>query len=152
MEALKPGKVVVLDCTVLWHGSLNLLSDNGPTDLMMRLTDPDACDRVRHIVERARRDRPLQHVRQTQSEQAAPADAPGIGEVVGDRLYLQVPFGEKDVAKREVRPGGTGRPACGGYARTPRGKNSPAGCDSPTPPPASSQGAGVAMHRGRWRG
>ncbi|OLT24592.1 hypothetical protein BJF83_06270 [Nocardiopsis sp. CNR-923] len=95
-------KVVVLDGTVLWHGSLNLLSSNGPTDLMMRLTDPDACDRVRHIVERARRDQPLQHVRQAQSEQVAPADAPGIGEVVGDRLYLKVPFGEKDVAKREV--------------------------------------------------
>ncbi|MFJ6021596.1 AAA domain-containing protein [Nocardiopsis alba] len=96
-------KVVVLDGTVLWHGSLNLLSSNGPTDLMMRLTDPDACDRVRHIVERARRDQPLQHVRQAQNERATPADAPGIGEVVGDRLYLKVPFSEKDVAKREVR-------------------------------------------------
>ncbi|WP_017582237.1 AAA domain-containing protein [Nocardiopsis valliformis] len=96
-------KVVVLDGTVLWHGSLNLLSSNGPTDLMMRLTDPDACDRVRHIVERARRDQPLQHVRQAQSEQTAPADVPSIGEVVGDRLYLKVPFHEKDKAKREVK-------------------------------------------------
>ncbi|MEV2279400.1 AAA domain-containing protein [Nocardiopsis sp. NPDC049922] len=96
-------KVVVLDGTVLWHGSLNLLSSNGPTDLMMRLTDPDACERVRHIVERARRDQPLRHVRQAQSEQESPADAPAIGEVVDDRLYLKVPFGEKDKAKREVK-------------------------------------------------
>ncbi|WP_121008929.1 phospholipase D-like domain-containing protein [Saccharothrix australiensis] len=46
-------KVVIIDDTVLWHGSLNLLAVAGPTDLMMRLTDPNACDRVRHIVNTA---------------------------------------------------------------------------------------------------
>ena len=36
-------KVLVIDETVLWHGSLNLLARRGPTDLMMRITDPEAC-------------------------------------------------------------------------------------------------------------
>ncbi|GAA1081428.1 AAA domain-containing protein [Nocardiopsis metallicus] len=96
-------KVVVLDGTVLWHGSLNLLSSNGPTDLMMRLTDPDACERVRRIVDQARRDQPLRHTHHARNEQTPPTGAPTIGEVVDGRLYLQVPFGEKDRAKREVR-------------------------------------------------
>ncbi|SIO90756.1 AAA domain-containing protein [Nocardiopsis sp. JB363] len=80
-------KVVILDGRVLWHGSLNLLAVGGPTDLMMRLTDPDSCDRVRRIVERARRDQPLVRV-------------PEVGEIVDGRLYLNVPFEEKDDVKR----------------------------------------------------
>ncbi len=43
-------KVLIIDDRVLWHGSLNLLANIGPTDLMMRITDPTACQRVRHIV------------------------------------------------------------------------------------------------------
>lgn len=46
-------RVLVLDRTVLWHGSLNLLASPGPTDLMMRLTDPAACERVGRVIERA---------------------------------------------------------------------------------------------------
>lgn len=80
-------KVVILDGRVLWHGSLNLLAVGGPTDLMMRLTDPDSCDRVRRIVERARREQPLVRV-------------PEVGEIVDGRLYLNVPFEEKDDVKR----------------------------------------------------
>lgn len=102
-------KVVILDGRVLWHGSLNLLSSSGPTDLMMRLTDPDSCERVRHIVERARRDQSLQHVRQKQGARnstehtSTDPNSPTIGKVVDGRLYLRVPFGEKDAAKREVK-------------------------------------------------
>lgn len=102
-------KVVILDGRVLWHGSLNLLSSSGPTDLMMRLTDPGSCERVRRIVDRARRDQSLHHVRQSRDTQTSAAghtstapNAPAIGEVVDSRLYLKVPFHEKDVAKREV--------------------------------------------------
>jgi hypothetical protein len=51
-------KVLIIDGTVLWHGSLNLLANSGPTDLMMRITDPDSCERVRRIVESARMERP----------------------------------------------------------------------------------------------
>ncbi|MBB6120544.1 AAA domain-containing protein [Nocardiopsis algeriensis] len=102
-------KVVILDSRVLWHGSLNLLSSSGPTDLMMRLTDPDSCERVRRIVDRARRDQPLQHVRQARAVQnsadraSTATGSPAVGEVVNGRLYLKVPFGEKDVAKKEVK-------------------------------------------------
>lgn len=33
---------MIVDQTVLWHGSLNLLANTEPTDLMMRVTDdPD---------------------------------------------------------------------------------------------------------------
>src|SRR5690606_895221 len=39
-------KVLIIDGTVLWHGSLNLLANTGPTDLMMRFTDPASCARV----------------------------------------------------------------------------------------------------------
>ncbi|MFE8013059.1 DUF5710 domain-containing protein [Streptomyces antibioticus] len=47
-------KVLVLDATVLWHGSLNLLANLGPTDLMMRLTDPAACKPVGRVIAHAR--------------------------------------------------------------------------------------------------
>ncbi|GAB3723276.1 AAA domain-containing protein [Nocardiopsis nanhaiensis] len=80
-------KVLILDGRVLWHGSLNLLASSGPTDLMMRLTDPGSCERVRRIVDRARREQPLLRV-------------PEVGEVVDGRLYLRVPYEEKDDVKR----------------------------------------------------
>lgn len=80
-------KVLILDGRVLWHGSLNLLASSGPTDLMMRLTDPGSCERVRRIVDRARQEQPLMRV-------------PEVGEVVDGRLYLRVPYEEKDDVKR----------------------------------------------------
>ncbi|MGW9636484.1 DUF5710 domain-containing protein [Nocardiopsis alba] len=100
-------KVVILDGSVLWHGSLNLLASTGPTDLMMRLTDPGACTRVRQIVDTAQQDKPL---RQRDPWQP-PADAgeatygpvPEVGKVVNGRLYLNVPKVEKEIAKREVK-------------------------------------------------
>ena len=46
-------KVLVVDDEILWHGSLNLLANDGPTDLMMRFPDRDACAEVRSILERA---------------------------------------------------------------------------------------------------
>ncbi|MFI0348932.1 AAA domain-containing protein [Actinomadura sp. 9N407] len=98
-------KVMILDDTVLWHGSLNLLAHSGSTDLMMRITDPASCTRVRHIVERARMDRPARTPWKPRSGTAnerpdsAPSDiAPGT--VADGRLYLAVPFGEKDDARR----------------------------------------------------
>ncbi|MBB4965422.1 AAA domain-containing protein [Saccharothrix violaceirubra] len=75
-------KVVIVDDEVLWHGSLNLLARTGPTDLMMRITDPGACERVRRIVERAR---------------AEP------GPKAGGRLYLNVPFAENDLARQTAK-------------------------------------------------
>jgi KaiC/GvpD/RAD55 family RecA-like ATPase len=99
-------KVMIVDETVLWHGSLNLLAGVGPTDLMMRITDASACERVRRIMDRARRDQPLAH------RAARPAGRPdstrseqgvGPGDVKDGRLYLNVPFEEKDEAKRAVR-------------------------------------------------
>ncbi|MBW8804584.1 MAG: AAA family ATPase [Catenulisporales bacterium] len=102
-------KVVIIDETVLWHGSLNLLSHTGSTDLMMRITSPESCAQVRRIVEQARKDRPARpwpprgsdSVDDTASAAATPSgSAPAPGVVVNGRLYLKVPFEEKDVAKR----------------------------------------------------
>ncbi|KUN22172.1 hypothetical protein AQJ23_29160 [Streptomyces antibioticus] len=87
-------KVLVLDDAVLWHGSLNLLANSGPTDLMMRLTDPAACERVGRVIERARKERAAWNPR---------ASRPSDGRASmqdGNRLYLNVPFAEKDEAKR----------------------------------------------------
>ncbi|WP_395108495.1 AAA domain-containing protein [Actinomadura sp. SCN-SB] len=96
-------KVLILDDTVLWHGSLNLLAHSGSTDLMMRITDPSSCERVRHIVERARMDRPARTpVRRSPGTPASSGEV-RPGTVVGERLYLAVPFEEKDEAKRSVR-------------------------------------------------
>ncbi|MER0241727.1 AAA domain-containing protein [Streptomyces sp. HSW2009] len=112
-------KVLILDRTVLWHGSLNLLANTGPTDLMMRFTDPASCERVSHVVERARKDRAAwspRVVAQSRKEDGATARDPrrtadararstdGIkpGDVVDGRLYLAVPYGEKDEAKRQL--------------------------------------------------
>ncbi|MGI8333679.1 AAA domain-containing protein [Actinomadura scrupuli] len=99
-------KVLIIDDTVLWHGSLNLLAGRGPTDLMMRLTDPDACSRVRRIVDRARTRPPVRtppvpsRVSDTISDQVTQGVSPGA--VSNGRLYLAVPYDEKDQAKREA--------------------------------------------------
>lgn len=98
-------KVLILDDTVLWHGSLNLLANTGPTDLMMRLTDPTSCARVGHIVDRARKDRTAWNPRTAAPAPPPPEPAAGSvrpGAVVAGRLYLNVPFAEKDEAKRAV--------------------------------------------------
>ncbi|MEW2156137.1 AAA domain-containing protein [Streptomyces sp. NPDC007189] len=87
-------KVLILDATVLWHGSLNLLANSGPTDLMMRLTDPSACERVGRVIERARKERAAWNPRPSKRPDAS-TQAPG-----GRRLYLNVPYAEKDEAKR----------------------------------------------------
>jgi hypothetical protein len=95
---------MIFDDTVLWHGSLNLLAHSGSTDLMMRITDPTACERVRHIVERARMDRPARTRKPEPHRSAKPSSSSvnGIspGDVADGRLYLNVPFDEKDEAKR----------------------------------------------------
>ncbi|MEW2355966.1 AAA domain-containing protein [Spirillospora sp. NPDC029432] len=105
-------KVLILDDTVLWHGSLNLLAHSGSTDLMMRITDPAACERVRHIVERARMDRPARTPPRHTSNgdrgrsgggRSGGADTVRPGSIVGDRLYLAVPYEERHEAKRVAR-------------------------------------------------
>ncbi|WP_194894600.1 AAA domain-containing protein [Catenulispora pinisilvae] len=100
-------KVLILDSEVLWHGSLNLLSHTGSRDLMMRLTSASACERVRRILDSAREDRPAR-TWNTGRPGNAPAPAPpdsssettGAGTVVDGRLFLNVPFDDKDTAKR----------------------------------------------------
>ena len=98
-------KVMILDDTVLWHGSLNLLANAGPTDLMMRITDPNACERVRRIMTTARRERPLapQRYRTNANRRTEPGQQVGPGDVHAGRLYLDVPYEEKDEAKRTVK-------------------------------------------------
>ncbi|AKJ13833.1 hypothetical protein ABB07_28480 [Streptomyces incarnatus] len=110
-------KVLILDGTVLWHGSLNLLANTGPTDLMMRFTDPTSCERVSRVIERARKDRPAWNPRASGGRGATPGGVSGVsqgmadaatpsasgispGAVVNGRLYLDVPFAEKDEAKK----------------------------------------------------
>jgi hypothetical protein len=94
-------KVMIVDDRILWHGSLNLLANVGPTDLMMRFTDPTACDRVLRIMAAARLERPARTWNSV--VQPVPASS-GVrpGEVADGRLYLNVPFAEKDEAKRLV--------------------------------------------------
>ncbi|MFF8778492.1 AAA domain-containing protein [Streptomyces sp. NPDC015140] len=87
-------KALILDASVLWHGSLNLLANSGPTDLMMRLTDPAACQRVGRVIERARKERAAWNPRAS-----SPSDGPAATRD-GTRLYLNVPYAEKDEAKR----------------------------------------------------
>ena len=87
-------KVLILDGSVLWHGSLNLLANKGPTDLMMRLTDPVACERVGRVIERARKEKPAWNPRTTGAGKADEA-----GRAAGERLYLEVPYADKDEAK-----------------------------------------------------
>lgn len=97
-------KVLIVDGTVLWHGSLNLLAHSGSTDLMMRITDPTSCERVKHIVDRARMDRPA---RKPPTTSTATHDHPGgsvrPGVVHEGRLYLDVSYDEKDEAKRVAK-------------------------------------------------
>ncbi|GAA0539913.1 MULTISPECIES: AAA domain-containing protein [Streptomyces] len=107
-------KVLILDGAVLWHGSLNLLANTGPTDLMMRFTDPASCERVTRVIDRARKDRAAWNPRQAagdgsgrEHQAAAPSTAPGDGalspgDVVGGRLYLQVPYADKEEAKKKL--------------------------------------------------
>ncbi|MFG2846806.1 AAA domain-containing protein [Kitasatospora sp. NPDC048296] len=106
-------KVLIVDNTVLWHGSLNLLAGSGPTDLMMRFTDPASCERVSRVIDRARKERAAWNPRAAggSTNSARPAsseptesgatDAARIrpGDTVNGRLYLKVPFGEKNEAK-----------------------------------------------------
>lgn len=98
-------KVMIVDESVLWHGSLNLLANTGPTDLMMRITDANACSRVRRIMATARRERPLapRRFRNGSRQQAATSRQVNPGDVVGGRLYLQVPYEERNEAKRAVQ-------------------------------------------------
>jgi hypothetical protein len=68
---------------------------------MMRFTDPTACVRVQRIMSAARMERPAR----TWNGAARPGPAGSgvqLGEVVDGRLYLNVPFAEKDEAKRLV--------------------------------------------------
>ncbi|MBV6695886.1 AAA family ATPase [Kitasatospora aureofaciens] len=106
-------KVLILDSTVLWHGSLNLLASSGPTDLMMRFTDPASCERVSRVIDRARKERAawnpraaggtVDGARPAASEPAAPCTTGAArirpGDIIDGRLYLSVPYGEKDEAK-----------------------------------------------------
>ncbi|MEV7441319.1 AAA domain-containing protein [Streptomyces sp. NPDC091204] len=104
-------KVLILDGAVLWHGSKNLLANIGPTDLMMRYTDPASCARVRKLMEQTRMERPARAPWRP-AEQAAPAlpevpaqraqtpDKVYPGLVRDGRLYLKVPYEQKDEAKR----------------------------------------------------
>jgi hypothetical protein len=98
-------KVVIVDETVLWHGSLNLLANVGPTDLMMRVTDASACEQVRRIMAKARRDRPLasRHRGGAGRRTGSRSSHVGPGDVLDGRLYLDVPYEEKDDAKRTIR-------------------------------------------------
>ncbi|QQQ80387.1 AAA family ATPase [Saccharothrix sp. 6-C] len=93
-------KVVIVDDEVLWHGSLNLFARTGPTDLMMRITDPGACERVRHIVGRAHPDAPLRPGGSARSEVRATSEPGATG---AGRLYLNVPFEEKEAAKKTAK-------------------------------------------------
>lgn len=95
-------KVLIVDDEILWHGSLNLLAHDGPTDLMMRLLDEESCKEVRRIVERAQMERPARSYPRSSSTSRRVAGGPTPGEVVDGRRYLLVPFEEKDEAKRLV--------------------------------------------------
>ena len=95
-------KVVLIDDTVLWHGSLNLFANSGPTDLMMRITDPAACERVVRIMAVARKERPARP-RWPPPHTTSPTTPVAVGEVLDGRLYLNVPLDEKDEAKKLVK-------------------------------------------------
>ncbi|MET4921837.1 DUF5710 domain-containing protein [Streptomyces sp. PSRA5] len=71
-----------------------MLASPGPTDLMMRLTDPAACERVGRVIERARKDGAAWNPR------SSGPSASGSEKQGEKRLYLNVPFAEKDEAKR----------------------------------------------------
>jgi hypothetical protein len=94
-------KVLIVDERILWHGSLNLLAHSGSTDLMMRITDPVACQDVFHIVQRAKMDRPARPLIPASPSTSVSDLAPGM--VVNGRLYLNVPKSEKEEAKRVAK-------------------------------------------------
>jgi nucleoside-triphosphatase THEP1 len=110
-------KVLILDSEILWHGSLNLLSHTGSRDLMMRLTSASACERVHRILDNAREERPARtwtpggrpNARPALPEATDAAAAITPGTVAGGRLYLKVPFEEKDIAKKAVQARWDGR-------------------------------------------
>ncbi|MGC5397538.1 AAA domain-containing protein [Streptomyces sp. DT20] len=105
-------KVFIVDESVLWHGSLNLLGNLGPTDLMMRLEDADSCAQARHVMDQALKERSVyQGKRGTRLDQGPggarrknPDASEGVevGATVWGRLYLNVSYQEKDEAKRLV--------------------------------------------------
>ncbi|MFH9353767.1 AAA domain-containing protein [Kitasatospora sp. NPDC017646] len=106
-------KVLILDRAVLWHGSLNLLAGSGPTDLMMRFTDPASCERVSRVMDRARKERAAWNPRAAGDAAGSARPAASLpaatgttgaasirpGDIIDGRLYLNVPYGEKDEAK-----------------------------------------------------
>ncbi|EXU68101.1 hypothetical protein Z951_11360 [Streptomyces sp. PRh5] len=107
-------KVLILDGSLLWHGSLNLLANTGPTDLMMRFTDPASCERVSRVIEHARKDRAAWNPRTASGDRArgrgtadssaqSRGDDVSPGDIVDGRLYLQVSYQERDEAKKELR-------------------------------------------------
>jgi AAA domain/Domain of unknown function (DUF5710)/PLD-like domain len=117
-------KVLIVDETILWHGSLNLLANNRPTDLMMRITDAAACRRVRRIIDRSRPGRPTRSgpTARVSDQPEAPRSTgregsalpvgdggspsrggPAPGVEIDGRLYLEVPFDQKDEAKSLLR-------------------------------------------------
>ncbi|MEC3952577.1 AAA domain-containing protein [Nocardia sp. CDC153] len=110
-------KVLIIDAAILWHGSLNLLANTGPTDLMMRFTDPESCARVSRVIEQARKDRAARptswqpNAQKSANDQHRPNGIPAQsntgntitpGTVINGRMYLNVPFADKDTAKREL--------------------------------------------------
>lgn len=106
-------KVFIVDDRVLWHGSMNLLAAMGPTDLMMRLEDPEACRQARHVMDQARREKPVFRDRRAAGPNGSssgarkknpPADeGVEVGAVVWGRLYLNVPRDEKEEAKATLK-------------------------------------------------
>ncbi|WP_327140313.1 AAA domain-containing protein [Nocardia sp. NBC_01327] len=96
-------KVMIVDDSVLWHGSLNLLANIGPTDLMMRITDPTSCERVKRIVDQAKMERPARPPYGRTATGGAINGEIKVGDVRDGRRYLNVPREEKDEAKRAVK-------------------------------------------------
>ncbi|MET8974376.1 AAA domain-containing protein [Streptomyces sp. NPDC004539] len=101
-------KVFIVDGTVLWHGSLNLLAGMGPTDLMMRLEDAESCAQAQKVMDQARMERPVYRGTQGGAGRGGgrknPAKEEGarVGAVVWGRLYLNVPYERRNEAKQEV--------------------------------------------------
>ncbi|MGW0857354.1 hypothetical protein [Streptomyces sp. NPDC002690] len=89
-------KVLILGCSVLWHGSKNPLANIGPTDLLMRHTDPASCDRVRRLMESTRMERPTRAPGRPAGRSVAPAP--------------EVPSQEGRDGRQGVPGAGAGRP------------------------------------------
>lgn len=113
-------KALTCDRALLWHGSLNLIPNTGPTHLMMRFTDCASCERASRVVERARKgqsglespraatDRrngdaaPVGGHDERQRTSARSTDGIKPGDVVDGRLCLAVRFLDGDEAKRQL--------------------------------------------------